>query len=404
MPNQLLTIQMITNRALAVLKNQLAFTRGVNRQYDSSFGVKGAKIGDTLNVRKPPRYIGRTGQAISIEDSVETSIPVTLTTQAGVDMQFSSADLTLRIDDFSDRFIEPAIANVANKIDLDGILLMTNAAYNAVGTIGTPPTARTVLQAGALLDKNATPKGSGLRSMVIDPDTQVEVVDTLKTLFNDQNKVASQYRTGNMGANVLGFNFDMDQNIVSHTNGPLGGTPLVNGAAQSGSSLVTKGWTAAAALRLNKGDRFTIAGVFTVNPQSRQSTGTLQQFIVTANVSSDASGNATVPISPAIVATGQFQNVTAVPADNAVITPLGTTGATYHANLGFHRDAITLACADLELPRGVDMAARSVDPDTGLSIRMVRQYSITTDQFPTRLDILYGWAMLYPEWSTAMVW
>jgi hypothetical protein len=404
MANQLLTIQMITNRALAVLKNQLAFTRGVNRQYDSSFAVKGAKIGDTLNVRKPPRYIGRTGQAISIEDSVETSIPVTLTTQAGVDIQFSSADLTLRIDDFSDRFIEPAIANVANRIDIDGITLMTSAAYNAVGTIGTAPTARTVLQAGALLDKNATPKGSGLRSMVIDPDTQVEVVDTLKTLFNDQNKVAAQYRTGNMGANVLGFNFDMDQNILTHTNGPLGGTPLVNGASQSGASLVTDGWTAAASLRLNKGDVFTIAGVFGVNPQSRQSTGSLQQFTALSNTSSDGAGNATVAISPSIVPSGQFQNVTNSPADNAAIVVLGTSGQSYHTNLGFHRDAITLACADLEIPKGVDMAARSTDPDTGLSIRMIRDYSITTDQWPTRLDILYGWAMLYPEWSTRMVW
>jgi hypothetical protein len=394
---------MITNEALAVLVNELSFTRGVNRQYDDSFAVKGAKIGDTLNVRKPPRYIGRTGQAVNIEDSVETSVPVVLTTQAGVDMQFSSADYSLRIDDFSNRFIKPAMANVANRIDVDGLTLAANATYNAVGTIGTAPTQKTVLQAGALLDMNATPKGSGLRSLVIDPNTQVEVVNTLSTLFNDQKKIGDQYGTGNMGANVLGFNFSMDQNVPIHTTGPLGGTPAVNGAAQTGSTLVTDGWTAAAALRLNKGDVFTIAGVYTVNPQSRALTKNLQQFTVTANVSSDGTGAASIPISPSITPTGQFQNVSASPADNALITVLGTTGQQYTTNIAHHRDAFTLACADLPLPKGVHDAARKSDPQTGLSVRMVSQYNVSTDQFITRLDILYGWAALYPEWSTKLV-
>ena len=404
MANQLLTIQMITNEALAVLVNELSFTRGVNRQYDDSFAVKGAKIGDTLNVRKPPRYIGRTGQAVSIEDSVETSVPVVLTTQRGVDMQFSSADYALRIDDFSDRFLKPAMANVANAIDFDGLTLASNATYNAVGTIGTAPTQKTVLQAGALLDINATPVGSNLRSMVIDPTTQVEVVNTLSTLFNNSGKISKQYDTGRMGVGVLGFNWDMDQNVQIHTTGPLGGTPLVNGAAQTGSTLVTDGWTAAAALRLNKGDRFTIAGVYTVNPQSRAITKNLQQFTVTANVSSDGTGAASIPISPAITPTGQFQNVSASPADNAAITVLGTAGQQYTVNIGHHRDAFTLACADLPLPKGVHEAARKSDPQTGLSVRMVTDYNVSTDQFITRLDILYGWAALYPEWSTAMVY
>lgn len=404
MSNTLLTIQMITNEALAVLTNELAYTRGVNRQYDSSFGQTGAKIGDTLNVRKPPRYIGRTGAAVSIEDSTETSVPVKLTTQYGVDMQFSSADYALRIDQFSDRFIKPAVANIANRIDMDGLTLATNATFNTVGTVGTAPVARTLLQAGALLDKNATPKGKGLRSFVMGPDTQVEIVDALKTLYNDQNAVAEQYRTGNMGANVLGFNMSMDQNVLAHTVGPLGGTPLVNGASQTGNTLVTDGWTAASAKRLNNGDVFTIAGVYAVNPQSRQSTGSLQQFVVTADTNSDASGNATIPISPAITPTGQFQNVTAAPADNAAITVVGTAGNAYTCNIAHHRDAFTFACADLPLPGGVHQAARKADAQTGLSIRMVSQYNVSTDQFITRLDLLGGWASLYPEWSTRLVY
>jgi hypothetical protein len=395
---------MITNEALAVLVNSLSFTRGVNRQYDDSFAVKGAKIGETLNVRKPPRYIGRTGQAVNIEDSVETSVPVVLTTQRGVDMQFSSADYSLRIDDFSDRFIKPAMANVANAIDFDGLTLATNATYGAVGTIGTAPNQKTVLQAGALLDTMSTPVGSNLRSMVIDPNTQVEVVNSLSTLFNNQGKIAKQYDTGRMGTGILGFNWDMDQNVQIHTVGPLGGIPLVNGAGQTGSTLVSDGWTAATAVRLNKGDRFTIAGVYTVNAQSRQVTKNLQQFVVTANVSSDGTGAASIPISPAITPTGQFQNVSASPADNAAITVLGTAGQQYAVNIGHHRDAFTLACADLPLPKGVHEAARKSDPQTGLSVRMVTDYNVSTDQFITRLDILYGWAALYPEWSVGMVY
>ncbi len=398
MANTLLTISMITNEALAVLENQLTFTKFINRQYDDSFGIKGAKIGDTLNVRKPPQYIGRVGQAISIEDSVETSIPLQLNTQAGVDIQFSSADLLLRIDDFSDRFIKPAMANVANRIDRDGLTLLTNAVYNSVGTPGTPiNTALPVLQAGAKMDQTATPR-DGLRSLVWDPMGQANMISGLSGLFNAPDKISEQYNSGTLGK-ALGFKHSMDQNALAHTVGPLGGTPLVNGASQTGTSLVTNGWTAAAASRLLIGDVFTIAGVFGVNPQSRQSTGSLQQFVVTANVSSDAAGNATIPIQPAITPTGQFQTVTASPAAGAAITVVGAANTFSNQAIAFHRDSITLATADLPLPGGVDMAARKSDPQTGLSVRMVRQYNITTDLFPCRLDVLYGWATLYPQWA-----
>jgi hypothetical protein len=390
---------MITNEALAVLVNSLTFTQYVNRQYDDSFGVKGAKIGTTLNVRKPPRYLGRTGQNISIEDSTETSIPVALNTQFGVDIQFSSQDLLLSIDDFSERFLKPAMATVANKIDNDGVTLMANSVYNSVGTPGTAlSSGDLILDAGALLDDNATPRGDSLRSAVFSPKSSAGVIKGLKSIFNDGRSISDQYKTGNLG-NLYGFKTSMDQNIINRTVGPLGGTPLVNGATQTGSSLVTDGWTAAAAARLKKGDVFTIAGVYGVNPQSRVSTNSLQQFVVTADVSSDGSGNATVPISPAITPTGQFQNVTASPADNAAITVVGAAGTVTTQNLAYHRDSITLATADLPLPGGVDMASRKADSQTGLSVRAVRQYNITTDQFPLRLDVLYGWAMLYPEWA-----
>lgn len=399
MANTLLTIQMITNEALALLENELTFAKFVNRQYDDSFGVRGAKIGDTLNVRKPVRFVGRTGQAIGIENVTETSIPVQLTTQAGVDFSFSSADLTLRIDDFSERYLKPAVANIANRIDRDGLVMATNATYNSVGTPGTALTdGNDLLLAGALMDDNDTPRGGNMRAAVWSAKNQAAVVKGLQGLFNAPDTISEQFKTGNLGK-FYGFKNSMDQNILNRTVGPLGGAPLVNGAAQTGNTLVTDGWTAAAASRLLVGDTFTIAGVFSVNPQSRQNTGTLQQFVVTAPFSSDGTGAGSVSISPAITPTGAYQNVTASPADNAAITVIGVAGTLTTQNLAYHRDAFTLVTADLPLPGGVDMAARKSDPQTGTSIRVVRAYDITTDLFPCRLDVLYGWAPLYPEWS-----
>lgn len=399
MANTLLTIGMITNEALAVLTNMLTFTRGVNRQYDDSFGVAGAKIGTTLNVRKPPRYVGRTGQAISIESATETSVPVVLTTQRGVDISFSSQDLELSITEFSRQFIKPAIVNIANHIDMDGLTMALQSTYNQVGTPGTTPAGIDPYLSGAvLLDNNSTPR-DGERNLVLNPQANATLLSSLKNVFNAPGRISQQNDDGLMESGY-GFNMSMDQNINVQTTGPLGGTPLVNGAGQSGSNVVTNGWTAAAALRLNQGDIITFAGVYAVNPVSLQSTGILKQFVVTANVSSDGTGAATIPISPAIVGSGTgFQNVTALPANGAAITVSGAAGVVSPQNMLYHRNAFTLATADLPLPRGVDMAARKADKQTGLSIRMVRAYDVTTDQFPCRLDVLYGWAPLYPEWA-----
>jgi hypothetical protein len=395
MANTLLTISMITREAVRVLENNLTFTKGVNRDYDDTFAVQGAKIGDTINVRKPARYQGRSGATLSVEDHTETSVPLQLDTQFGVDVNFTSKDLTLSLDDFSERFLTPALATVANKVDRDGLALYKSVA-NAVGTPGTIPTAfKTYLQAGAKMDDEGCPKDNQ-RSAILNPWAQVELVDALKGLFQASDRISDQYKSGNMGL-AGGFKFSMDQNVNTHTVGPLGGTPLVNGASQSGSSLITDGWTAAAAARLKKGDIFTIAGVNAVNPQTRSSTGQLRQFVVTADVSSDGSGNATIAIFPAITASGAFQTVDAAPADNAALTVLGAAAAVSPAMLAYHKNAFVLGCADLQMPKGVDMAARVSDKQLGMSVRMVRQYDIVNDKFPCRLDILYGWKAIYPE-------
>lgn len=393
---------MITREALRVLENNLKFTSQVSRQYDDRFGIEGAKIGTTLNIRKPPRYVGREGQALQVEGSVESQVPLTLTTQFGVDISFSSADLALSIDDFSKRFLAPAIATVANRIDFQGLGEYIKVA-NFVGTPAVVPASTTALttylQAGQKLDEEAAPMDD-MRTIIMTPAMQVGIVDALKGLFQQSTAIAQQYATGRMGR-AIGFEWIMDQNVRTHVVGALGGTPLVNAANQTGSSIITDGWSASISGVLKRGDVITFASVYAVNPQSRQSTGSLRQFVVTADVDSDASGNATIPIYPPLTPGGQFQTVTTTPADNAVILIFGHAssyaGLSTPTGLAFHRDAFTMACADLPLPQGVDMAARVSDKQLGISLRMIRAYDINTDQFPCRIDVLFGWQTLYPE-------
>lgn len=395
MANVLLTISMITREALRILENNLVFSKFVRRDFDDSFGRAGAKIGTVLNIRKPPRYVGRVGQGLLLEDATETSVPLVLNTQRGVDIAFTSQDLALSIDDFSDRFVKPAIANVANFMDYDGLAEYLKV-YNCIGVPGTIPNALlTYLQAGQRLDEEAAPRDNQ-RSLILSPAMQATIVDALKGLFHESSEIEKQYAEGLMGR-TIGFKWSMDQNVRTHLVGVLGGAPLVNNAGQTGASLVTDGWTAAVLQRLNRGDVFTVAGVFAVNPQNKQSTGALRQFVVTADSFSDVGGNMTIPISPSIVVAGGFQTVTASPANNAPLTILGVASTSTPQGLAFHKDAFAMGSADLPLPGGVDMAARVNDKQLGLSIRLVRAYDINTDRFPCRLDILYGWTTLYQE-------
>lgn len=411
MSNTLLTISEITLEATRVLENSLTFASRINREYDDQFAVAGAKIGDTVNIRKPPRYVGRTGAALALEDAVETSVPLTLDTQFGVDIVFSSKDLALSIDQFSQRFLKPALATVANKIDYDGLQLYNKVA-NYVGTPGsTPNAALTYLQAGVLLDNEATPVDD-MRSLCVSPIAEATIVDSLKGLFHSGSELSQQYVKGRMG-NALGFDWYKDQNVAVHTVGAQGGTPLVNGAGQTGSTLVTDGWSNSTKV-LNKGDIIYLGSLASgtavqqVNPQNRQPTGQYRYFVVTADVTSDGSGNASIPIYPAIVppvggVPQQFQTVNASPANNLAITVFGAAGKTSPQSMAFHRDAFVLGTADLILPKGVDMAARVSSKDTGLSVRMVRAYDINNDRLPCRLDVLYGYSAVYPELACRVV-
>ena len=393
--NNLLTIQMITNEALRILENNLAFTKQVNREYDSAFAKSGAKIGNTLNIRKPVKYGVTTGTALSVQNTTESSVPLVLTTQAHVDVEFSSVDLALSIDEFSDRILKPMIAELANKIDYDGLALV-NQVPDAVGSpTALADTLRAYLNAGVKLDNNAAPRDDS-RAVVFGPATQAGIVDNLKGLFNDVTEVSRQYRDGTMGK-TAGFKFSMDQNVQTRINGTGVANPIiVNGAGQAGGTLTVSGLTG----NLKAGDTFTIAGVNGVNPMSKQSTGQLRQFVVLADV---ANAGTSLTISPALVATGPYQNVTALPANGAPLTFIGGASAQYEIGVAFHKDAFTFASADLPLPKGVDMAARVSDSQLGISMRAISDYIIQTDQFVTRIDVLYGWALIRPELACKII-
>ena len=403
MSNNLLTISKITNEALMVLENELTFTSEVDRNYDDQFAVVGAKIGNTVNVRRPGRFIGTTGPALNVEDFNETSVPVTLSTQFHVDTQFTTQDLALSLDMFSDRVIKPAVAAIANKIDRDGQVMAVANTANIVGTAGSAPTDLiTYLTAGAYLDSEAAPR-DGRRSVVIEPFTGATIVNNLKGLFNPQTAISEQYRKGLMGRDSGGMNWYTDQNVVSQTFGSFAGTATCN--TTTGAGFLTSGWassstitlTATGTVALNAGDTFTIDGVYGANPQNRQSYGKLRNFVVKTAVTG-TDGTMQVVVSPAVITAGQFQNVVVSPAGSAkTVNFFNKTGVVSPQNILMHRNAFTLAVADLELPEGVHFAGRASDKEIGLSMRVVRQYTINNDSIPTRLDVLYGWAPLYPE-------
>ena len=390
----ILTPQMITREALMILENNLTFAKQTDRQYSDQFAKSGAKIGATLNIRKPVRYTVSSGPALDVQDYTETQVPLVVNKQKHVDISFSSIDLTLSLQDFSERVLAPAVARLANEIDSDGLALYSQI-YNSVGTPGTvPATSNVYLNAGALLTKNAAPSD---RAVVINPDMMAVIVPALQGLLSPTDEIGKQYKTGQMGK-ALGLKFNEDANVGYNTVGPLGGTPLVSGTPV-GASLTTKGWTAAAALRLNVGNVFTIDGVYATNPQNQGVTaGYLQQFTVTAAFSSIADGTGTISISPAIVTSGAFQNVVAGPANNAAITVVGAANTVSAQGLAFTKEAFTLATVDLEDVSKVGAwGARVSDKQLGVSMRIAKQYIIGSDTVPCRIDILYGWAVLRPE-------
>lgn len=398
MANSILTPSVIAREALMAFKNKLGFTYNANRQYSSQFAQSGAKIGNTITIRKPPRFTVASGPALNVQNVTEESAALVLSNQKHVDFLFSTVDLTLTVDAFKERYLDNAVIALANQVDVDGLTLAGQTTANFVSTPGTTPnTFLLYMQAHQKLNEMGCPN-DGMRYQYVNPVAQATILDQLKGLFQDASAISHQYREGMMGR-TAGADWYLAQNIWSRTTGALGGTPLVNGAGQTGSTLNTKGWTASITGLLAVGDCFTIAGVNSVNPITKQSTGQLQCFIVTAAANSDSGGLSSVSIYPSITTSGSTQTVTASPANSAAITISGAASTASPQNILCHKNAFTLGTADLEMPQGVDFSAVANDPESGLSIRIIRDYDINSDTFPCRLDVLYGWAAMRPEWS-----
>jgi len=402
---------MYTNECLRILQNNIVLGANVSRQHQKEFAKDEMKIGDTINIRRPARFTVSTGAAFAGQDYTETSIPLVVNLQKHVDTAFTSSDLTLKVQDFSNRILKPKVIQIAQQIDIDGYVNAKNTVGNLTGTAGTSPNnVSFIFDAGKKLDDFSTPR-DGSRYLAIDQGSNASLVGALTGFFQAQSMIADQYKQGLFvdGTNTVGFKIAMSQNIARHTVGALGGTPAVNGANQGLTSgwsntgtLITNGWTAAAAPRVAAGDVFTIANVFSVNPVTRQANTALMQFVCTGAQSSDASGNLTLNISPAIITAGPFQNVSVVPANAALLTINGTAATAYARNLAWNEDAFELAVVKM-----VDLSMfggwGAVRSQNGFSLRVFRQAAISSDTVGNRVDALYGWATPYPEQAAQQV-
>ena len=396
MANSLLTINMITREAVRLWKNTNAFLQNIDQQYDDSFAKTGAKIGTALRIRLPNDFTVRHGPAASVQDTAEQSITLVLASQTGVDISFSSADRAMSLDDYAERIIAPAINTVAGDIAYqimqgsEGGVSTLTANLDANGNI-ISPNASTFLAAGALLDTNSAPFAR--RKIVNDPYTEARTVATLTGLLNPVADISRQYSTGQM-YQALGFDWLKDQTVIKHTSGTFS-AGTVSGAGQTGTTLTTSPITGT----LAQGDIVTVAGSNMVNRITKQSTGTPRQFVVTAAV---ASGATSIPIYPALIPSSggnqvQFQTVDNSPANGAVISLATPANTTYRKNIAYAPEAVTMATADLEMPGGVHEVAR--EAYDGISVRMLTDYIPTTDQYLTRLDVLYGYLFVRPEWA-----
>jgi hypothetical protein len=387
MANTLLTVQQITREALRVLHQKSNFLSTINRQYDDSFAKSGAKIGQTLKVRLPNQYVIRNGPTLTTQDTVEQYVPLTISNQMGVDMNFTSVDLTMSLDDFSERIISPAIAVLAANVEATVINLLAFQVWNAVFNKANPITLKQVLQARKILSDNLAPLDR--RTANLNTQDTVDLQIDVKGLFNDQVTLGKQYKEGVIGR-TSGYDFFENTLWPNFSAGAAAGyttnvTSIVNGA--------TTLTVAAGAGAMVIGDQFTVPGIYRVHPESKASTGILQTFVVTAPY---AGGAGTISIAPPIYISGGQQNVTITTSGAQAMTFQTTTAVTgCGTSLVYQEDAFTFATADLIIPKGVDFAYRETMDQ--ISLRIVRAYDIVNDKFPCRLDILFGSAALRPQ-------
>lgn len=390
MANTILTPTKVTRKALMILHQKLAFIGTIDRQYDSSFAVDGAKIGSQLKIRLPNKYITGVGTDITPQDTTENSETLTVATQRHVPMSFLASELTLSLDDFSERILDPAMSVMAAVTERDAFNMFLEV-YQQVGTPGSSPNALlTFLQAGARLDNSLAPRSN--RAIQLPPLDSATLIDALKGLFNDTTAISKQYRDGIMGR-TAGFDWYSNTLTARMTNGNKVTGVTVSGASQVGSSIVFGG--VANLDTFKKGQVFTMAGCFEIHPETKEATGRLQKFVVTADTTSSTT-TVTVPIEPAInvTATGQ-QTVSASPTNGGAVVFDGTASLVYDIIGTYYKNAFAFVTADLLMPKGVHFSSREVLD--GISMRIVSQYAVLSDKIVTRVDILYGYKAIRRE-------
>lgn len=392
--NTLLTIDMVTNEALRILHQKLNFVGSINRQYDSSFAKKGAKIGTNLRVKLPPRYSSTASATYSANDTTETYVNVPCATQRHIGMDFTSKELTMDIDSFAEEFLEPAMAQLAADMESDAFNMYKDV-YAQVGTAGTVPNSfKTLAQAAGKIRENGL-VGDDSLTAILNVDSHIELSDALKALQNPSKQIGDNYKKGMIVNETGGFKTIYENTMIPvHTNGTQGGTPVMSGDSSDGDSTIAVSGVTSGGI-WKKGTVFTIDTVNSVHPETRQDTGKLHQFTVTADITF-TDGTGTVSVSPTIQSSGNFQNVSALPATSDGINLVGAASTGYAQNLAFHKDAFAFVTADLVKPTGSVEFCSQKNYD-GLSMRILRQYDARTDEFITRADVLYGYATLRPE-------
>ena len=392
MANTLLTIDMITRKSLEILENNLVITRNVDRQYDDSYAVEGAKIGTTLRIRLPDRALVTDGAALQVQDDNEQFTTLTVASQKHIGVNFTSAELTMSMDDFAERVLKPRISQLASSVDAD-VANAYKSIGNTVGTPGsTPSTALVLLQAQQKLNENAATMNQ--RYATVNPAANAGLVNGMTGFFNPTDTISRQFKNGMMGSGVLGYEeINMSQSIKQHTTGTRAASGNTTGAAVTTEGASTLTLTVGSGEIINVGDVFTIADCFSVNPQTRESTGSLFQFVALA--SSTSTTTATVTVAPMYSSANALATMNVLPSTSKAVVFVGAASTQYPQNMVYNKQAITFATADLLLPQGVDMASRAVH--NGISLRMVRQYDINNDRMPTRIDVLYGFSTIRPQ-------
>jgi hypothetical protein len=398
MSNSILTIDMITRKSLEILENNLVLTRNVNRQYDDSFAVEGAKIGSTLRIRLPDRALVTDGAALQVQDDNEQYTTLTVASQKHIGVNFTSAELTMQLDDFAERVLKPRISQLASSIDAD-VANCYKYIGNTVGTPGsTPSTSLVLLQAQQKLNEAAAVMNP--RYATVNPAANAGLVEGLKGLFNPTDTISKQFKNGMMGTGVLGYDeINMSQSIKQFTTGSRAATGNTTSAAVTAEGATSIAMTVGSGVTIKQGDVFTVADCYSVNPQTRESTGSLFQFVAVADATASSTA-VTVTVAPIYSAANALATVDSLPGNSKAVVFVGAASTQYPQNLVYHKDAITFATADLLLPQGVDMAARAVH--NGISLRVVRQYDINNDRLPCRIDVLYGYSVIRPQMGVRM--